>query len=252
MDAVERISSDALLVMRAMVAQAKGTFRNFSGTLPTNPQAAAKFKQSGFFAGFAKPPKDLPAPQGMIRRKSNTVVASEVAGELVQFAVNHAQVSHAVAEASYKNLVELMGNTHNHAAARQDRQATRPQRWQASVYCESNVAYFTFADLGVGILRSTAPKSFLRSVGGTLANYGQPRLLQDTFRGIIGASADVPGRGFGLTRMREAAQSQLLPELRVLTLAVVGEVANMNFRNTESTFRGTLFRWTTGQPGIES
>src|SRR4051812_17119454 len=140
--------------------------------------------------------------------------------------MSHATVTHEVADASYKNLVELMGNTHNHASGRRQVR-TRGERWHASVYCQDGNAYFTFVDLGVGILRSTAPRNFLRMLGDTLLSYGQPRLLQDVFRGIIGASAEIPGRGFGLTRMRDAAAARSLPGLRVLTSSVTGEVAGM-------------------------
>jgi hypothetical protein len=120
------------------------------------------------------------------------------------------------------------------------------------VYCEDGVAYFNFVDLGVGILNSAAPRNYLKKLGHRLLDYGPPRLLQDAFQGLIGASEKIPGRGFGLQRMRDAACAGLLPELRVLTADVAGEVASMNFAEVQVTFHGTIFRWTTRRESSES
>lgn len=230
--------------MRAVIDDAKGIYRSIGGSLPNDAAVAAKLKQSGFFAGFSNPPADLPAPQGLIVRKTHRKVNSEVAAALVEFAIAHARVPEAIADACYKNLVELMGNTHNHAAQGRSGGGVGTVRWQATVYCENGMAYFTFIDLGVGILRSPAPRGWLRKVGSSLFDYGHPQLLRDTFQGIIGASADVPGRGFGLQRMMASAEAQLLPRLQVVTCSVAGEVAGMRFRTIGADFRGTLFRWT--------
>ena len=254
LQSVERVSSDALLLMRAAIDEYAGVYASVGGNMPTKPDVAAKFRQSGFFAGFAQPPGPLPEPSGMIRRKSNNRVNSDIAGDLVKFAVDHAAVPSEIADASYKSFVELMANTHNHAAASQGRGA-RPghrERWSASAYCEGNTAYFTFVDLGVGILRSAAPRGFLRSVGMSLAGYGEPKLLGDVFQGIIGASSSIPGRGFGLPTMRSSAQAGRLPHLRVLTSSTIGDVADLDFLTTKTQLRGTVFRWMTGLPSVES
>lgn len=243
--AVTRLSSDALLLIRAIIDDARGRYQSVAGSLPEDAAVAAKIKQSGFFQGFTNPPDGLPEPQGLIVRKSNTKVDSEVAAELVEFAMRHARVAREIADASYKNLVEVMGNTHNHATGIERRSSRRRQAWQATVYCENDVAYFTFVDLGVGILRSPAPRSLLKRLGASLTDYGDLKLLQEIFQGIIGASADVPGRGFGLQRMRMSAEDNELPELKVVTSSIVGEVAGLKFRTIQPDFVGTLFRWTT-------
>jgi hypothetical protein len=254
LDSVEYVSSDALLLMRAIIQDAKKRSVQVSGNLPKDAAVAAKVKLSGFFEGIAHPPRELPVAQGMMRRKSSTTVDSEVAAELVEFAMKNAKIPKAIADASFKNLVELMLNTHNHAAERQgESHATAERsRWWAHVYCEEDTAYFSFLDLGVGILRSAAPRTFLRERGFSLFGYGPRRLLQDVFQGMIGASSKYPGRGYGLTRMRAAAQSNNLVQLRVMTLSTLGEVADMNFREAKTSLRGTLFRWRTGNPSTES
>ena len=142
---VVRASSDALLLLRAVIEENEAVFKNVGGNLPLSQAVAAKFKQSGFFAGFANPPGKLPPPAGMMKRKSRTRVESEIAAELVQFAVDNADVPPMVASASYKNLTELMMNTLNHAAG----QRGPRRKWMASVYCEDRVAHFNFVDLDV-------------------------------------------------------------------------------------------------------
>lgn len=242
---VKRVSSDALLLMRCIMEGATGV-SNVGGNLPSDPLVAAKFKQSGFFAGFAKPPKELPQPQGMIHRKTNRKVASEIAADLVDFAVAHATVPESIANSSYKNLVELMSNTRNHAGDE------GKIRWMTSVYCQDGAAYFTFIDLGVGILRSAAPRSFLRSVGLAATTYGEQRLLRNVFDGSVGASTSIPGRGRGLPTMKSYADAGLLPKLQVLTSAVCGEVAELTFRPAGANLRGTVFRWRTRSSVSES
>jgi len=244
---VERASSDALLLIRGMMDLGRATSSTTSGNLPTDPRIAATMTESGFFAGFARPPGVLPPAQGIIRRKTSTRVESEVAAELVSFAMDHASVPKPIADACYETLVELMLNTRNHATQIRDplRGREKPTAWRASVYCQDDVAYFTFLDLGVGILRSFAPRRFLKLGGFTLAGFGQVRLLREVFKGNIGASADKPGRGYGLTRMRNTAESLPILHLQVLTSSVLGEVAELSFRQMSHSLNGTVFRWRT-------
>jgi hypothetical protein len=250
---VVRVSSDAMLLMRAII-DTERAFRRISGNLPSDAAIAAKFKQSGFFDGFAKTPGKLPAPKGRMQTRKRRLVESEYAGELVDFAIRNATVTDEVAEASYRCLIELMLNTHNHAAGsrrsanKAERRRMKRQLWMASVYCEDRVANFTFIDLGIGLLRSAAPKNFVRSLSETVFSYGQPRLIAEMFDGKVAASVMEVGHGLGLPDMRKSAMAGRLPGLRVLTSSVTGEVASMEFRNISANLKGTVFRWRTGPP----
>lgn len=241
---VGRVDSDALLLMRAVIHE-HNRYASVSGNLPTNPDVAAKFKQSDFFRGFAKPPKDLPPPTGMMSHRQDTKVHASKAAAMVLFAMEHADLSKEVADATYITLVELMLNTHTHADAR-----VGQKPWLASVYCTKGTAYFTFIDIGVGILKSASPKRFLRGLGLTLRGYGEAELLRQVFEGRIGASTEIPGRGFGLTTMRAMAAQGKLPSLRVMTSGVVGPVAEMDFSPSGVQIRGTIFRWETSNPSL--
>jgi hypothetical protein len=250
---VTRFSSDALLLMRAVMSDdVRGVGSSVRGSFPLDANVASKIKESGFFNGFARVVGPLPKPNGLILKKSHRSVHSEIAAELVRFAVANTKVSRQVANACSNTLVEAMTNTHNHA--RNDtrrrithRTSTRP--WFASVYCEEGVASFTFVDLGVGVLNSGPTKAFLRLLPTRLsvALYGRVKLMEDVFRGLVGSSTGLPGRGLGLPRMKSDCDAGLLPGLKVMSSSVLGDVGTLNFRELPIGTRGTVLRWRIGQ-----
>jgi len=247
---VQSITIDGLLIVRAALDDAieQGRGGGVRGNLPNDIAVAATLKASGFFQGFVRPPGQLPAPQGLVRRWSSTQVQSKVAAELVEFAMENADVPRHLAAASYKALVELMSNTHLHSGEFiERRQRRKPGRWFASVQCREQVAEFAFLDLGIGILQSPAARSFLRRAGDTLIGYGEEVLLKDVFEGRVGASIEQPGRGFGLGRLRQMARDGLLGNLRVMTKSVAGRVDALDFTEMSQSLRGTAYHWTTKQ-----
>lgn len=212
---------------------------------------ASEFKASGFFADFAKPPDNLPLARGLMKKKSDRIVLSKDAADLVYFATEHVSTTRDRANACFQNLVEVMTNTHNHAGDRPagHYRARQHERWFASVYCREKTAYFSFVDLGVGVLRSAPVRSLLRKAGISISVYGRIRLLKDVFDGRVGSATGKPGRGLGLPRMKSDADSGRLLDLQVLTSDVVGPVAGLDFKSVEQSFRGTAFRWRIGQEG---
>ena len=250
LSAVERFTSGSLLVLRAIMdAKSCAPDTQVRGNLPDDLTVAAEFKASGFFSGFARPPADLPDPKGLMLKKSNDMVYSRVAAELVDFALNQKMaMSQECANASSQNLIEVMTNTHNHAGSQPGRKASekRPhERWWASVYCRGGVAYFNFVDLGVGILTSAPAKNFLRKLQktGVLSSSGRSDLLKNAFEGRIGSVTEKPGRGLGLPRMRKHAKEGRLLQLRVLTSDIVGSVDNLDFASANHSLRGTVYGW---------
>ena len=155
--AIETFTSDSLLVLRAIMdVTSRAPDTHIGGNLPLDPTVASEFKASGFFEGFAKPPADLPQPRGLMKKKSDRMVYSRVAAELVDFASTRASVRRDCANASSQNLVEVMTNTHNHAGYPQDGKGSRKrqrERWWASVYCRDNVAYFSLLTLALAFSR---------------------------------------------------------------------------------------------------
>ena len=258
LSAVKEFTSVSLLVLRAIMdTRSRAQDTSVRGNLPDDPGVASEFKESGFFEGFAKPPANLPPPMGMMKKKSNILVQSDVAAELVDFARKQVTVTKECANASSQNLVEIMTNTHNHAGYQRRNVRTgrqRHERWWASVYCRGDIAYFSFVDLGVGIITSAPAKSYKRKLqkSGVLSSlYGRPSLLKAAFEGHVGSVTEKPGRGLGLPRMKKHAEEKRLLNLRVLTSDVVGPVSDLDFKSARQTLRGTVFGWQTSLQGDE-
>ena len=244
---VQHFTSDALLLIRAIM-DSSAYHTRIDGNLPQDPTVASEFKASGFFDGFDKPPDDLPPAKGLILKKSDYTVRAKVAAELVDFAKEHVPITRECTNACFQTLVEVMTNTHNHAG---DRKPVRhqkqrfPQKWFVSVYCRDQTAYFSFIDLGIGILNSAPAKNMLQRAGASIFSYGRTSLLKDAFKGNIGSATGKPGRGLGLPKMKLDAEKGTLSDLQVLTSDVVGSVADLGFRAVDHSLRGTTFRWCT-------
>ena len=239
LDDVQNFTSDALLLIRAIM-DSRAYHTQIGGNLPRDPTVASEFKESGFFDGFAKPPEDLPPPKGLILKKSNNKVSTKIAAELVDFAKKHMPITRECTNACFQTLVEVMTNTHNHAGNRKQR---FPQKWFVSVYCRDQTAYFSFIDLGIGILKSAPAKNWLKKTGTLISSSRRTGLLKDVFEGKIGSATRKPGRGLGLPKMKRDAENGTLSDLQVLTSDVVGSVANLDFREVSHSLRGTAFRW---------
>ena len=249
---VNRFTNDALLLLRAIMdSPVRALYNNVGGNLPRDPKVATEFKASGFFAGFAKPPGDLPPAKGLMKKKSANTVHSEHAADLVDFALKHVNTTETCAMACYRNLVEVMTNTHNHAANQRSSKRMRHgrERWHASVYCRNGIAYFSFVDLGVGILQSARVKRFLRKTAISISSQKRAVLLKDVFEGKIGSATEKPGRGRGLPKMKRDVDDGSLVDLKILTSDVAGSVASLDFTSVGPSLRGTAFRWQVGQEG---
>ena len=254
---VNKFTNDTLLLLRAVMdRQCRAPDTKIRGNLPSDPKVATEFKASGFFTGFAKPPGDLPKAKGLMKKKSANIVHSEQAADLVDFALKHVNTTETCATACYRNLVEVMTNTHNHAAnqrssKRMKRMRHGHEKWHASVYCRNSVAYFSFVDLGVGILKSAPVKDFLRKAAVSITSHGRASLLKDVFEGKIGSATEKPGRGHGLPKMKEDVDKGSLVDLKILTSDVAGSVDSLDFRSVVQPLSGTVFRWQVGQKGDE-
>lgn len=236
---VQNFTSDALLLIRAIM-DSRAYHTQIRGNLPRDPTVASEFKASGFFAGFAKPPEDLPLPKGLILKKSNNTVRAKIAAELVDFAKEHMPIAKECTNACFQTLVEVMTNTHNHAGGQKQR---FPPKWFVSVYCRDQTAYFSFIDLGIGILKSAPARNMLQETSALISSHGRTSLLKDAFEGKIGSATRKPGRGLGLPKMKKDARRGTLSNLQVLTSDVVGSVADLDFKKVAHSLRGTAFSW---------
>ena len=216
-----------------------------TGNFPSDPMVASEFVESGFFQGFTVSGGKLPSPKASWTSAEERKVASKKASQLVEFVEPKLRIPQLQKNAIWQNLVECMTNTNNHAKGRKvfESQTGPPEKWFAGVMCRDNTAQFAFVDLGVGICDSAQAKSRLAKVGKSLVGYGDENLVQDAFKGNLGSSTGMRGRGLGLPRMRHNAESGLLQRLQVRTGRVIGNIENMKFQKTKGNFKGTVITW---------
>lgn len=247
LSAVTTFSVETLLVIRAIMSSSyRVRSAHVQGNLPNEPQVASDFKASGFFDGIAKPPADLPPARGIMRTESRDLVFPDIASELVDFAVANARLPSESTNACSQNLIELMTNTHNHAGNRSTTRSGRhrtPHRWSASVYCQRDTAYFSFVDLGKGILGTARHRSRWQKLDASLRTDGRRSVLTDIFRGALGSVTGKQGRGHGLPRLRRDALDGILGDVEILTSDVYGPIRGPRFRSAGAHLAGTLFRW---------
>ena len=160
---VSELTSDAVVVLLSRLIDKRFHHgMNFAGTEPKAERPHKLLTQSGFFT-FVHSRKLKPPPEdGQIRRKTDLLVESEVADELVAFATERmiGRVEHR--RAAQMSLVECMANTHEHSA-----RAPGGNYWWATVYCPRNSkkSCFTIIDNGVGIFQSVTVRKYRRWLG---------------------------------------------------------------------------------------
>ena len=118
-----------------------------------------------------------------------------------------------------------------------------PWHWAASVYCRNGTASFAFVDIGEGVLGTAPHRNRFQRFYANIPK-GRMGMLAELFQGLLGSVTRDPGRGKGLPGLRRDARDGLLPDLRILTSDVYGDVRTLHFRNTGLRFKGSVFRWT--------
>ena len=241
---VQDFTTDALLLLHAIrKSKTRAANTSISGNLPDRADLATEFKASGFFEGFNVPPAGLPPPAGLMRDAFSEWVEGTTASKLVAFAVERVPVTPTQRRTFYRTFIELMTNTNGHAsgdsASGSESERAGPN-WFASVYCRGGVAYFSFMDLGVGILWSLSAKDFRRRFRRSIL---PAHLLETALHGKLGSATGQPGRGLGLPRMRLDAEKGHLSDLQLLTGSAQGSVAEGAYSSLSTEFKGTAIRW---------
>ena len=218
------------------------------GNFPKNENVANDFLASGFFNWFEGEGDDLPSATASWTRAQQNLVVTKTAAELVEFAHDKICISYPQRKAIWQNLVECMTNTHNHAKGRifgkNNKTSTPPKKWMAGVMCKDREASFVFFDQGVGICASAGAQGKLKEIRKTLIGYGPENIVKEAFEGKLGSATKKRWRGLGLPRMRLDAENNLLPNLRIRTGRVEGNINKMRFRKTSENLQGTIFTWT--------
>lgn len=243
---IDRLSSDALMYLLAIVNNLNENFRNkfsFSGNAPDKPEVKKLFAESGFYQ-FVK----YQGTDPIIQNKDNIQIVSgensdtSVAKRMSDFVSKKAGISRQACSFIYIMMIELMSNTHKHAYA--DRRSILFPRWYCfSEYDGKDTISFTFMDTGDGV-PATVRKNFAERID-FLKIKGDSKYVTSALDGDFRTSTELSFRGKGLPKIREFCAQSKIQNMRIITnyADVTVYESWYNANNLITPLRGTLFFW---------
>jgi hypothetical protein len=240
---VTQITPEAIAALTATISPSSMPNTKVRGNLPSDQLARQILLESGFFEHVSST-VPLPAGQlGKIKERKSNLVEPRTARELIDcgtmqaFGLNWR--SHST-RAAYATLIELMANTHNHAAGK------RPEieSWWATSYGDvkrQRVCY-SFVDTGVGIFRSVKVH-WIRQAFRRIGISDDAALLLQILQGLVQSSTGLPYRGKGLPTIYKKSQNGDLKSLFIIANDVYADVSNNKYHPLDVSFPGTLVYW---------
>lgn len=236
------LTPDAIAALTATIGRPKFDGRNVRGNLPSTYSNQQMLVDSGFFEHVSyrvRLPKVI--DRGVITQRQSKKVESETAAELIHHGTRILFGQQQSSKASYRVLIEAMGNTHNHAAG--SRYARR-ETWWGTVYVDRqrNRICFSFVDTGVGIFRSLKVRS-LKRVYNLLMGRTDADILRDMLEGRVESSTGLSYRGRGLPSINTLWKRGDLKKLVIVSNDVYADVGEDRFFVLRRPFHGTLLYW---------
>jgi len=247
----QQLTVEAVLVFLAILKEVGGkkTASKVSTTMGSSPlrhtRAAKLLRESGFYEHVSSD-VDLSSPdvtRGTIRPREGTRVSTALADTLTEKAAIAIFGDTRKLPAVYRTLIEVMGNTKQHAGRGKD-----GERWWAMVHTDPKTrrAEFAFYDAGVGIIGSFRIRfrALFELVG---AAPTQIEILRDLLRGEFKSRTNLPYRGKGLPALAKALSRRQIENLKIISNRVVADVANDKVTELSADFPGTLVYWELGK-----
>ena len=241
---VTELTSDAVVVLLSKLIDPR--FVNGMGFRGNEPKAETPRKrlhQAGFFEFVRSAQLKDPPEDGRIKRKTSTVVESEVADELIAFATTRMTGERENRRAAYLALVECMANTHEHSSKEKE----GVHQWWANVFCSSKNkrSFFTIVDNGVGIFHSVTIRKFRRRVQESLGQSGNAQLLRDWLEGRIELPSRTRqhNRGKGLRAIYDRFKAGGISNLIIIANDVYAHLSDDRYEVLNEPFHGTFVYW---------
>ncbi len=240
---VTQITPEAIAALVATISQSSLPNTNVRGNMPSDLDAKRVLLDSGFF-DHVKNTTELPKGRiGKIKEHNSTLVEAETAWELIECGTLQAfgaRKRSPSTRAAYNTLIELMCNTHNHAA----KKGEETKHWWATVYGDSarRMVCYSFVDVGVGIFKSVN-LHWVRKAFRHLGLNDNSKLLLEILEGRVESSTGLSYRGNGLPTIYKKSQSGNIKALHIISNDVYADVSNGVYRTLNVSFPGTLFYW---------
>ena len=246
---VTSLSSDALTVLLSKLHDPR--FRKkmrCAYTPPVDPALRQVLQHSGFykFVRGRKPDNDAQDKGSTVwewEKESGKKVQPDVALDLTKLAARNLNRPYNEIRSAYRTIVELMGNTHEHASS----ELTSVETWWVTVYCEpagSRVA-FTFVDNGVGIFESYGVRRYKKASLATKVRQlrGNQFVLSDLLQGLVESGVGDSGRGNGLPYLKKDCDAGRISNVIIISNDVWANLADSHFVKLKRPFRGTFIYW---------
>jgi len=236
---VKYISHDAIALLLSVLAIFKGRRIRVYGDNPKNKNCNQILERSGFFnyvIGVISEENKSTRNSILTRQEFN--VMPEKTAPIVRESMKTVGGKAAKNQAVQGMLIELMANTHNHAAPNNKR-----TKWWLSVDHdkENKKVSFVFLDNGQGILETISIK-FLKEFG-HLFSGDQVSLLKECFSGDIGSRTKFANRGLGLPKIKNRFEENFVSNMIVITNNVFLHFETNKGINLNNYFEGTLYYW---------
>lgn len=252
LDNVNRMSTDAVLVLLSIMVQFKTSRVEFNGTKPKDMRCRNKLAMSGFFE-YLYNNRSVPKNQYSFRKLANALfthgqktVASELADKIVKSASEFVWGEPRRCQGVQKTLLELMHNTFDHAGTTKG-----DKHWWLSVEQDDDLHEVTisFIDFGVGIFRSLQNKGTNEPLYGALQwlikNFplaqSQPEKLKLILEGKLQLTqSNEYFRGKGLAKIYNHYQSYRIASLCIISNYAYYNADKQEYSNLNNEFLGTF------------
>lgn len=231
---VRRLSESSLMYLYAMIAETKSRKVQIGGNYPKNQIAKRIYQRTGFRSvlEYDKSEEDISLTKTSQLYRSRSVQPSIVKGvcwkiqEFLGFKVN----------LLYEALIELMGNTFDHAY-----QGTTnyDKKWQLFIMKKGEFAVIVFLDTGFGI-----PKTVRKKFTDHLKGYVDKDLLASALRGEYRSETGESNRGLGLGQISHFFAQSIVVDTLIYSgkgLLRRDEEGVNRFYDMQFTLSGVLF-----------
>lgn len=246
MEQVKAIDHGAITALLAVIHQFKMSGIQFNGNFPSEQKPALILKESGFmYELFEKKDDKFRYKMGEVNQiftRAEKDFASRLAKLIIQDATKTIWGIPRRCPGLYRVIVELMHNTHDHAAG----ERKGHERWWLSVNQDekNKKVVFTFIDYGMGILTSLNNKPEGRTLFDRLGAQSSHKHLESLFTTKNHESSSKKrGRGWGLYSIKQAMDRNQISKLHVITNNAFGNLAAGEYRRLNAGFSGTLYSW---------
>ena len=250
---VTEVTIDALMYLIAVICDAKSKRvykQSFRGNMPKNEDAKKVFINSGFLKYFSHNNIDIIPQSNNVKIIRGQLSDPDIAKQLCDFVQEKYSYDKIATRPLYEILVELMGNTKQHAYEESTYAIglQPPKNWYVYAEEKDNVIGFVFLDTGLGI-PATVARRFRERLPIAGKNH-HSALIVSAMKGEYNRSqTKMKNRGRGLPQISQCFQDGLFNKAFVFSgkgsCYLNSETQNEYMEQPlRAKLFGTLFTWT--------